>query len=217
MYEYTNRTGRGAAKSVSLVPDVLNYLAHSYLSFNRSELIVGNFIADSMHGNNFSGLPAGVVQGIMLHRKIDSYTDSHPVYLTSKHRFSKVFDKYSGVLMDIIYDHFLAKHFDRYSELPLQTYVSGIYETLAAHYGYLPEHARRFYGYMTERNILFHYSTLQGIETVLSHLSHRIRHRYELHLAVPILEEQYEAIEAEFFVFFDALCTYCKEQPELAD
>jgi len=195
----------------------LNYLAHSYLSFGNPELIVGNFIADSMHGNNFSGLPPGIVSGIMLHRKIDTFTDSHPVYLSSKHRFSKQFDKYSGVLMDIIYDHFLAKNFARYSEVSLQEHASEIYSVLHRHFGFLPEHARRFYGYMTERNILFHYGSLEGIETVLTHLSHRIKHRFELQLAVPILEEQYEAIEGEFFVFFDALCAYCKALPELAD
>lgn len=193
----------------------LNYLAHSVLSFGNNELIVGNFIADSMHGNNFSGLPAGIVRGIMLHRKIDSFTDAHPVYRSSKHRFRKDFDKYSGVLMDIIYDHFLAKNFDRYSPVPLQDYATGIYKVLQDNFDFLPENAKRFYGYMTERNILFHYSTLEGIETVLTHLSHRIRHRYELQLAMPILEREYEEIETEFGVFFEELSNYCKSQPEV--
>jgi acyl carrier protein phosphodiesterase len=193
----------------------MNYLAHSVLSFGNNELIVGNFIADSMHGNNFSGLPAGIVRGITLHRKIDSFTDAHPVYRSSKHRFRKDFDKYSGVLMDIIYDHFLAKNFDRYSSVPLQDYASGVYRVLHDNFEFLPENARRFYGYMTERNILFHYSTLEGIETVLTHLSHRIRHRYELQLAMPILKREYEEIETEFGVFFEELSSFCKSQPEV--
>lgn len=195
----------------------VNYLAHSYLSFGKNELIIGNFIADSMHGNNFSGLPAGVVKGIMLHRKIDSYTDSHPVYLSSKHRFRKEFDKYSGVLMDIMYDHFLAKNFEHYSSVPLQEYATGIYKLLQDNYEFLPENAKRFYGYMTERNILYHYSSLKGIETVLTHLSHRIRHRYELQLAMPILEREYEEIEAEFSVFFEELSAFCRIQPEITE
>lgn len=195
----------------------MNYLAHSVLSFGNNELIVGNFIADSMHGNNFSGLPAGIVRGIMLHRKIDSFTDAHPVYRTSKHRFRKEFDKYSGVLMDIIYDHFLAKNFEHYVSVPLQEYATGIYKVLQDNMDFLPENARRFYGYMTERNILFHYSTLEGIETVLTHLSHRIRHRYELQLAMPILEREYDEIETEFAVFFGELYDFCKKQPEVED
>jgi len=193
----------------------LNYLAHSLLSFEKPDIIVGNFIADSIQGNKFDGLTEGIIKGITLHRKIDFYTDTHPVYLTSKHYFRKEFDKYSGVLMDIIYDHFLAKNFSLYSPLPLQEYVSGIYSVLENNMEYLPENAKRFYGYMTERNILYHYSSIKGIETVLTHLSHRIRHRYELQHAIPVLENHYAEIEEEFFIFFDDLYAYCKSQPEI--
>ena len=193
----------------------MNYLAHSYLSYQQPDLIIGNFIADSIRGNHFEGLTDGVIEGIRLHRKIDTFTDSHPIYLTSKHRFSKDFDKYSGVLMDIIYDHYLAKNFEQYSTLPLQTHADSIYDILKNNHHFLPENAKRFYGYMTERNILFHYSTLKGIETVLTHLSGRIRNRFELQLAIPILEANYQEIEEEFAIFFDDLQAFCKEQPEL--
>jgi acyl carrier protein phosphodiesterase len=193
----------------------LNYLAHSYLSYQQPDLIIGNFIADSIQGNRFEGLTEGIVKGISLHRKIDTYTDAHPVFLTSKHRFSKDFDKYSGVLMDIIYDHYLAKNFEQYSPLSLQQHANGIYDILKNNHDFLPEHAKRFYGYMTERNILFHYSSIEGIQTVLTHLSGRIRNRFELQLAIPILEANYQEIEEEFFIFFDDLQAFCKEQPEL--
>ncbi len=193
----------------------MNYLAHSYLSYQKPDLIIGNFIADSIRGNQFEGLTDGIIEGIRLHRKIDTFTDSHPIYLTSKHRFSKDFDKYSGVLMDIIYDHYLAKNFEQYSALSLQTHANEVYNILKNNHDYLPENAKRFYGYMTERNILFHYSTLNGIETVLTHLSGRIRNRFELQLAIPNLEANYQEIEEEFFVFFDDLQAFCKEQTEL--
>lgn len=193
----------------------MNYLAHSYLSYQQPDLIIGNFIADSIQGNRFEGLTEGIIKGISLHRKIDTYTDAHPVFLTSKHRFSKDFDKYSGVLMDIIYDHYLAKNFEHYSPLTLQKHADGIYDILKNNHDFLPEHAKRFYGYMTERNILFHYSSIEGIQTVLTHLSGRIRNRFELQLAIPILEANYQEIEEEFFIFFDDLQAFCKEQPEL--
>ncbi len=193
----------------------MNYLAHSFLSFQNTDLIIGNFIADSIQGNRFDGLTEGIIKGISLHRKIDTYTDAHPVFLTSKHRFSKDFDKYSGVLMDIIYDHYLAKNFEHYSSLSLQNHADDIYDILKNNYDFLPEHAKRFYGYMTERNILFHYSSIEGIQTVLTHLSNRIRNRFELQLAIPILEANYQEIEEEFFIFFKDLQAFCKEQPEL--
>ncbi len=193
----------------------MNYLAHSFLSFQNTDLIIGNFIADSIQGNRFDGLTEGIIKGISLHRKIDTYTDAHPIFLTSKHRFSKDFDKYSGVLMDIIYDHYLAKNFEQYSSLSLQNHADGIYDILKNNHDFLPEHAKRFYGYMTERNILFHYSSIEGIQTVLTHLSNRIRNRFELQLAIPILEANYQEIEEEFFIFFKDLQAFCKEQPEL--
>ncbi len=193
----------------------MNYLAHTLLSFQKPDIIVGNFIADSIQGNKFEGLTDGIIKGITLHRKIDFYTDTHPVYLTSKQYFRKEFDKYSGVLVDIIYDHFLAKNFHLYSKVSLQEYASSIYSVLNDYMEYLPENAKRFYGYMTERNILYNYSSLEGIETVLTHLSHRIRHRYELQLAIPTLIKNYKEIEDEFFIFFDDLYHYCETQPEI--
>ena len=193
----------------------MNYLAHSFLSFNKPEIIIGNFIADSIQGNHFEGLTDGIIRGIALHRKIDVFTDTHPIFLTSKYRFTKDFGKYNGVLMDIFYDHYLAKNFDKYSDIGLQEHSTNIYDLLRDKYNYLPESAKRFYGYMTERNVLVHYSSLQGIETVLEHLSHRIRHRYQLNLAMPILVEQYDEIEQEFFAFFDEIITFCKQQPEI--
>ncbi len=193
----------------------MNYLAHSFLSFQKTDLIIGNFIADSIQGNRFGNLTEGIIKGIKLHRKIDVFTDSHPIFLTSKHRFSKDFDKYSGVLMDIFYDHYLAKYFSLYSTLSLQEHADGIYYILKNNHNFLPEPAKRFYGYMTERNILFEYASLKGIETVLTHLSGRIRNRFELQLAVPILEKDYVEIEEEFFIFFDDLMAFCKTQSEV--
>ena len=192
----------------------MNYLAHSFLSFNQTELIIGNFIADSIQGNKFEGLTNGIIKGIHLHRKIDSFTDSHPIYLTSKHRFSKDFGKYSGVLMDMIYDHYLAKNFSLYSALPLQNYCSDLYKILNDNNRYFPESAKRFYGYMTEHNALFNSSSLEGMETILTHLNHRIRHRYQLNEAIPLIEKHNTEIEEEFFVFFDDLIDFCKKEIE---
>ena len=193
----------------------MNYLAHSFLSYQNTDLIIGNFIADSIQGNRFEGLTANIIKGITLHRKIDVFTDTHPIFLTSKYRFRKDFDKYSGVLTDIFYDHFLAKNFSLYSSLSLQQHADNIYDLLKNNHNYLPEPAKRFYTYMTERNVLFHYSSLVGIEIVLTHLSDRIRNRYELQLALPILQNNYEEIEQEFFIFFDDLMSFCKTQSEV--
>jgi len=193
----------------------LNYLAHQVLSFKNPNLMIGNFIADSIPGNQFDGLNDDIIKGIKLHRKIDTFTDSHPIYLTSKHRFTKDFGKYSGVLMDMIYDHYLAKNFDNYSKIKLQEFSNISYAILNENLHILPEPAKRFHSYMVENNVLFNYSTLKGMETVLTHLNHRIRHRYQLQNSIAILKKQDIEIEEEFFVFFDDLNKYCLEQEEV--
>jgi len=193
----------------------LNYLAHQLLSFKNSDLMIGNFIADSIQGNRFNGLNDNIIKGIILHRKIDTFTDTHPIYLTSKHRFSKDFGKYSGVLMDMIYDHYLAKNFDNYSEIKLQEFSNHSYAILNESLNIFPEPAKRFHSYMVENNVLVNYSTLQGMETVLTHLNHRIRHRYQLQNAIAMVKEQDTEIEEEFIMFFDDLHRYCLEQEEV--
>lgn len=193
----------------------MNYLAHSVLSFNKPDLIIGNFIADSIKGSHFEGLTPEIIKGITLHRKIDVYTDSHPIFLNSKHRFREQFGKYSGVLADIIYDHFLAKNFHNYSEISLQEHATYMYNLLHVNHHFLPEHAKRFYQYMTERNVLVSYSKLEGIGIVLEHLSHRIRFQYELNQAIPLVEKEYKELENEFFAFFDQAIAYCLKQEEL--
>ena len=193
----------------------MNYLAHIYLSFNQPELMVGNFIADSVVGNRFEGYSPEVIKGIYLHRKIDSFTDSHDVYISSKRKFASRFGLYSGILMDIIYDYYLAKNFATYSDIDLQTYCSNSYKLLHQYYAVFPENAKRFYGYMTEHNVLYHYSTLEGLETVLTHFNHRIKHRYKLEQAIPILKKNNAELEVEFAHFFNELSAYCKAEIKL--
>lgn len=195
----------------------MNYLAHSYLSFNHEEIIIGNFIADSIRGNNYLHLPKVIVNGILLHRKIDVFTDSHPIFLASKRRFSKDFDKYSGILMDIFYDHFLAKNFSLYSTVSLTDYSKNIYTILTKNMHHIPEPGQHFFKYMTERNVLVNYASIEGISVVLEHFSHRIKHRYQLNHAIPILKGNYQETEEEFKTFFEELKEYCLKQPEITE
>ena len=88
----------------------MNFLAHIYLSGNNDLLKIGNFMADSIRGNSYENYPEEIKKGILLHRSIDSFTDMHPVYRKSKHRLHEKYGHYSGVIMDIFYDHFLAKN-----------------------------------------------------------------------------------------------------------
>ena len=93
----------------------MNFRAHIYLSGENEPLKIGNFIADSIRGNSYLDYPEDLKNGILLHRYIDTFTDAHPIYRKSKHRLHEKYGHYSGVIMDIVYDHFLAKNWNKYS------------------------------------------------------------------------------------------------------
>lgn len=189
----------------------MNYLAHSLLSGNYTNLVIGNFIADHLSPTEFSGLQNEIKKGVLLHRKIDSFTDSHPLFKSAKRHFYNGFEKYSGVLVDIYYDHILAANFSRYSNTDLLLFSQNIYSILEENKIHLPLGANRFLDYMKSNNTLSEYSKIGGIELVLKHLSYRIGHKVDLSLSIPLFEANKRSIEEDFFVFFDEIRSHLKE------
>jgi acyl carrier protein phosphodiesterase len=183
----------------------MNYLAHLYLSFPDPERMTGNFIADSVKGDHFNNYPDGIRAGILMHRAIDDFTDHHPVVLESKKVFTSQFDKYSGVLIDVWFDHLLALHFDKYSSVPLSHFATDTYEILRPYSHLFPEHASRFFYYMTQENVLLRYADLAGIEQVLKGITYRIKNRMILNESIPLFVANEELLYRNFVVFFDDL------------
>ena len=183
----------------------MNYLAHAYFSKNDPALLVGNFIADHVRGLQSENFPAGIRSGIILHRNIDSFSDAHPEFRRAKRLFYAGFERYSGVLVDIYFDHLLAAHFAEYSQIPLAKFSSSAYEVYESHRELLPEGSKRFLDYVTRNNIYQSYATIQGISTVLAHLSHRIRHNIRLDESMTAFQSQQDAFALHFRNFFEDL------------
>ena len=179
----------------------MNYLAHAFLSRSHEELQVGNFIADHMHGMKIETFSGKVKEGILLHRRIDSFTDSHPLFKKSKRIFYNGFEKYSGVLVDIYFDYFLAKNFSEYSEISLQEFSTKTFLIYKKHEKIFPTSASRFLEYVIKNNIYVSYSDIKGIETVLSHLSHRIKHEVKLNESVTLFQENEKQLFSNFQIF----------------
>ena len=108
----------------------MNYLAHILLSGDSEDVILGNFMADKVKGRQYLNYGRGVQIGILLHREIDSYTDSHPVFLQGKRRLFGTYRHYSSVILDMFYDHFLAANWSAYSDVPLPDFTAEFYELL---------------------------------------------------------------------------------------
>lgn len=190
----------------------MNYLAHIYLSGNNQPLKIGNFVADSVKGKKLLTYPDQIQKGIILHRAIDTYTDTHPVVKTSVHRLFPFYSHYSAVIVDILYDHFLAANWSKYSDIPLEKYVADFYELLNQNYKVLPKQVQQFLPFMIRDNWIFNYATVDGIGKILFQMDQRTQNKSNMRLAVKELNLYYTEFEQEFFLFFKELEQFTKAQ-----
>jgi acyl carrier protein phosphodiesterase len=183
----------------------MNYLAHIYLSKEDKELRIGNFIADSVRGKDFSMFPDRVAQGIILHRHIDTFTDQHPVVRQSKDLIRAEYGHWSGVIVDIYYDHFLAANWSDFHPTPLAKYVDDFYNDLHNEYLILPEKVQRFLPYMVEQNWLHSYATVEGISRIFHQMNHRTKGKSKMNFAPIDLIKYYNELERHFRIFMEDL------------
>jgi acyl carrier protein phosphodiesterase len=190
----------------------MNFLAHIYLSGDNDLLKIGNFMADSIRGHQYEAYPTEIRKGILLHRSIDSFTDMHPIYRQSKHRLHEKYGHYSGVIMDIFYDHFLAKNWNNYSEEKLEDYAENFYNLIKNNYEILTERVKGMIPYMIGRNWLVSYASIEGLEMILFQMDHRTKNRVAMHESIVELQQFYAEFETEFQLFFDELQQHCQEK-----
>ena len=190
----------------------MNYLAHIYLSDENEGITIGNFIADGIKGKKYTKFPKEIQKGILLHRGIDSYTDFHPTVRKSTKRLHENYGHYSGVIVDILYDHFLAKNWDKYHSQPLDEYIQDFYQLLRDSYDVLTPRIKRMMPYMISDNWLLSYATVEGISKILVQMNRRTKHTSKMNFAVIELEEYYTEFENEFTSFFEELRGFSKNK-----
>ena len=183
----------------------MNFLAHLYLSENNTNIMIGNFIADHIRGNNYEGFSKEIQQGIFLHREIDTFTDAHEIVRKSKRRLHERYRHYDGVIIDIFYDYFLAKNWVNYSAIPLDIYTDSINNLFDEISFELPVKSQQFIKYMIEYNILFNYQFKEGIEKVLNGMNRRTKGKSQMNLAIEDLRNLENEFEEDFNIFFKDL------------
>lgn len=186
----------------------MNFLAHIYLSGENKLITIGNFTADGVRGNKYKSYPKDLQIGILLHRAIDTFTDAHPIFRQSTKRLHKNYGHYSGVIVDIIYDHFLAKNWKEYSDIPLDRFIQDFYKTLNDNFDVLPDRFKRLTPIMIEGNWLLSYATVEGIQLVLNGMNKRTKGKSKMNEATKELKKHYSEFEHEFTTFFEELRTY---------
>jgi len=183
----------------------LNYLAHLLLCDGRPESLVGSILGDFSRGVDLDALDPGVREAVALHFRVDAFTDGHPVVGQSKRRIQPPHRRYAGVLVDMFYDHFLARRWDRYSEVPLDAFTATVYEALAQAEAYLPERMARVSRAMAAGDWLGSYRRLEAIDTALQRMSRRITRANDLATGVNALIANYDLLECDFHRFFPEL------------
>ncbi|WP_339837874.1 acyl carrier protein phosphodiesterase [uncultured Flavobacterium sp.] len=190
----------------------MNFLAHIYLSDNNDFIKIGNFMADGIRGNDYLDYPQEIKKGIILHRYIDTFTDANETFRISKHRLHERYGHYSGVIVDILYDHFLAKNWTNYSDESLTSFVFRFYQSLEDNYEALTPKTQRILPIMIEQNWLESYATVEGISKILFQMDYRTKFKSKMQFSVEELEAFYDEFENEFTLFFEELRNHVKEK-----
>ncbi|WP_026715580.1 ACP phosphodiesterase [Flavobacterium gelidilacus] len=190
----------------------MNFLAHIYLSNDNDFIKIGNFMADGIRGNDYLDYPEQIKKGIILHRYIDTFTDANEIFRISKHRLHERYGHYSGVIVDILYDHFLAKNWTKYSDESLTSFVFRFYQSLEDNFEALTPKTQRILPIMIEQNWLESYATVEGISKILFQMDYRTKFKSKMQFSVEELEAFYDDFENEFTLFFEELRNHVKEK-----
>jgi acyl carrier protein phosphodiesterase len=186
----------------------MNYLAHLYLAGNDRGLLVGGFIADAVKGRQIETYEAEIIRGIRMHREIDQFTDTHHLIGTGKAALRSRFSKFSGIVMDVFGDHFLACNWERYSNHSLKDYSEAMYSLLHEEKHIMPERSRYTLHYMSMQDWLYNYQHLEGIKRALTGLARRSSFISGMETAHKELERNYIFYEELFGAFIPELIKF---------
>ncbi len=192
----------------------MNFLAHVHLSGKNNDLMVGNFIADAVKGNASLKYSGDVLKGIRLHRLIDTFTDAHRLHKKSRDLVREDFGKFSGIVVDIYYDHFLAKNWEAFSEEPLRNFTSRVYKELSKRLLMVPSHTQRILPFMISQNWLLNYANFEGLDNVFHGMDRRTKHISGMQNAVEVLKKNYKLLNDDFNGFYPELRQYVEDVKE---
>lgn len=179
----------------------MNYLAHLFLSGDDPLVMVGNFMADGVKGRDLSAHHPDVQRGIRLHRRIDSFTDQHPITAVGRKRLHPHCGKFAGVALDLFYDHLLASEWERHSNVALPQYAQQCYAVLQREIARMPERTQRMLPYMVRGDWLTRYAHVEGLADALHGLSIRVPHGTVLAGAEAVLLAHEADLRGEFRSF----------------
>jgi acyl carrier protein phosphodiesterase len=191
----------------------MNYLAHAHLSFNQSQILVGNMINDFVKGKKQFDYSDDIRKGILLHRAIDNFTDTHEATQQIKSFFKPQYRLYAGAFTDVAYDHFLANDITEFlTDEDLKQFTATVYKTLDANFIHLPQKFQVMLPNMIKHNWLYNYKSEWGIQKSFEGLVKRSNYLTESDIAIKLLNKHYEAMNSYYKTFYPDLKKFAAHQ-----
>lgn len=189
----------------------MNYLAHAYLSFEEPHVLTGNLISDFVKGRQKFDYPPGIQKGIMLHRAIDTFTDTHAATSRAKQVFRPHYRLYSGAFVDVVYDHFLATDTNEFSEQSLFDFSQRVYAAVDEQVDRLPERFAVMYPYMKSQNWLFNYREKWGTGKSFGGVVRRAAYLVESDTAYELFTTHYQLLEDCYRQFWADIKSHARQ------
>lgn len=185
----------------------MNYLAHVFLARHSSEAMIGGLLGDFVKGS-IDTYPAEIRAGILLHRAIDRYTDSHVMVRASCALMSTRRRRFAGIMVDVFFDHFLARHWHRYTDMPLPVFTRAAYGQLLARSAEFPPRLQRVLPHMAADDWLASYRDVEVIDAAINGISRRFRRANPLQGGAQEMLDNYAPLEENFLRFFPELMQF---------
>jgi len=192
----------------------MNWLAHTLLSKKDIDYQLGNVLADPLRGAAWQGASEALVEGMKMHRAIDKFTDKHPILSSSK-AILGADGHLKGVVLDLLYDHFLSQSWNLFSPIELDEFLLEFNQQAFGSSRHFPLKAKTIVGRMAATNLLGKYQAFDGLIPALERIDLRLSARTHAKETatqyIPVLEQQYDLLKADFDVFFPELVVYFKQ------
>jgi acyl carrier protein phosphodiesterase len=186
-------------------------LAHLLLAGDSPEAKVGQVLADFVTAGEIAQFAPGIQSGIRAHQRIDSFSDTHPVFARSRRRLKPPYRRFGGVLLDIYFDHFLARSWERHGDGgPLTGFAEQSYRVLEQYRDLPCARFRAVVAAMRNDDWLVGYASLAGVDRALCGLSRRFPRANPLASGGAVLRDQYAALAGDFEEFFPLLVKYAR-------
>ena len=183
----------------------MNHLAHFMLAPGDDAGRAGTLLGDFIRGADLSAWPADVEHAIRLHRRIDAFTDTHPVLIEARGALPTNLRRYAGILMDVYFDHLLIAQWEEWATAPLSHFTEEVHDALARLAPTLPPPADRVAGGMAAHKGLMASATHEGMARILARIGNRLSRPVALDQALPALADAHATLDDAFRRFFPAL------------